>query len=371
MHVFLTLFDSVVKQSRLSAKTIRQIRPVGAVAALLHDIGHGPLSHVSERFLEDGRFNHERMTRDIIRASPVARVLKRNGIDPNLVASLLTREVPANLLFVSQLLSSQLDADRMDYLMRDSLFTGLQHGRIDMHRIASTVRLWSGDRPKGMGGTVVVDAKGIEPVASYILARYFMYKGVYQHKTIRCAEAMLAKAFDRAAKLTRTRSCIPGISGRMNPSTILPLDDHACHGMLREWAVSRDPVLSDLSRRLLRRSLFKTVIVDNPVAALANSLGSQEVGRECRRHRLDMRYYIIHDDQVPAGYRPYSASDSGSRMAAIDHIMVVNRSGELEEVSSLSAIVEATTRLTGESRIFCPDSIAGVVRRTLSGHVNM
>ena len=371
MHVFLTLFDSVIKQSRLGAKTIRQIRPVGAVAALLHDIGHGPLSHVSERFLESGQFNHERMTRDIIRASPVAGVLKRNGIDPHLVASLLTREVPADLLFMSQLLSSQLDADRMDYLMRDSLFTGLQYGRIDMHRIASTMRLWDGSLPEEMGGTVVVDGKGIEPVASYILARYFMYKGVYQHKTIRCAEAMLAKTFERATKLPRIRSSVPGISGPVSPGAILSLDDHACRGMLQEWAMSRDPVLSDLSRRLLQRNLFKTVIVDNPIAGLANSLRSQEVARAFKRRRLDMDYYIIHDDQVPAGYQPYSASDSSNRVAAIDHIMVDNRSGELEEISSLSALVEATTKLTGESRIFCPGTVARVVQHTLKGHVRM
>lgn len=124
MHVFLTLFDSVVKTSDIDPETIKKIRPVGAVAALLHDVGHGPMSHVSERFLESGRFSHERMTRDIIMSPSVASVLRRNHIDPHLVISLLKREVPADLLFVSQLLSSQLDADRMDYLMRDSLFTG-------------------------------------------------------------------------------------------------------------------------------------------------------------------------------------------------------------------------------------------------------
>lgn len=130
------------------------------------------------------------MTRDIIASSGIAKVLESNGIDPRLVVDLLKREAPADLLFVSQLLSSQLDADRMDYLMRDSLFTGLEYGRIDMHRIASTMRLWEGDGPAKMRGTVVVDEKGAESVASYILARYFMYEGVYQHKAIRSAESM-------------------------------------------------------------------------------------------------------------------------------------------------------------------------------------
>lgn len=367
MHVFLTLFDSVVKQSSLSAKTIRRIRPVGAVAALLHDIGHGPLSHVSERFLEDGRFNHERMTRDIVRTSPVAGVLRRNGIDPGLIIDLLRGEPPADLLFVSQLLSSQLDADRMDYLMRDSLFTGVQYGRIDMHRIASTMKLWDGDRSE-VGGTVVVDAKGVEPVANYILARYFMYKGVYQHKTIRCAEAMLAKTFERAAKLPRIRSSILGISGKVRPGVLLSLDDHACHGMLRGWTASEDPVLNDLSRRLLRRNLFKTVTDINPVGCIDNLLRSHtRVVKAFSEHALDTDYYFIYDDPVPAGYRPYTAISSGDKGAISNHILVSDRAGGLVEISRLSGIVDATTRLTRESCIFCPDSVAGLVRRALAG----
>ena len=341
---------------------------MGAVAALLHDIGHGPLSHASERFLEDGQFNHERMTRDIIRASPVAGLLRRNNIDPRLIIDLLRGEPPADLLFVSQLLSSQLDADRMDYLMRDSLFTGLQYGRIDMQRIASTIRLWDGDGPEEVGGTVVVDAKGIEPVASYILARYFMYKGVCQHKTIRCAEAMLARTFDRATKLPRIRSSVPGISGKVGPDTILSLDDHTCYCMLQEWAASGDPVLSDLSRRLLRRNLFKAVADINPVGYIDNLLRSHaRVVGAFRERRLDTDYNFIYDDPVPAGYRPYTATRSGDKGAISSHILVVDRTGGLEEISRLSGIVDATTRLARESWIFCPDSVAGLVRRALTG----
>ena len=369
MHVFLTLFDSVVKTSDLGAKTIRQIRPVGAVAALLHDVGHGPLSHVSERFLESGQFNHERMTRDIIRTAPVAGVLRRNGIDPQLVIDLLRGEPPADLLFVSQLLSSQLDADRMDYLMRDSLFTGLEYGRIDMHRIASTMRLWDEDQPEGVGGTVVVDAKGIESVANYILARYFMYKGVYQHKTIRCAEAMLAGAFNRALKIPGASFGVPGLVGKVSPSTLLSLDDHACHVILRKWASSRDPILSDLSCRLIRRDLFKVVTDINPVAYIENHLRSHAgVAKAFEDRHLDMGYYFIYDDLVPAGYRPYTVVGSTDKASIANHIIVADRTGGLEEISRLSSIVDATTRLTRESRIFCPDSVARLVRRALGGY---
>ena len=366
MHVFLTLFDSVAKTSGISRGTLAQIRPVGAAAALLHDLGHGPLSHVSETFLEGGEFRHERMTRDIIMSRRIAGVLRRNGIDPRLVADLLKREAPAGLLFVSQLLSSQLDADRMDYLMRDSLFTGLQYGRIDMRRIASTLRLWDGDGPARVRGTVVVDEKGAESVASYVLARYFMYEGVYRHKTIRSAETMLATAFRRASGLPGARGSVPGAAGRVTPDALLPMDDHSCYALLRQWAGSRDAVLRDLSSRLLRRDLFKSVSVASSRGAVPGLLGShEELKRAFRGRGLSMDYHFIGDEQVAAGYRPYSAADSDGEGAAINHIMVADRRGRLEEISRWSELVGATTRLAGRPRVFCPSAVAEDVRRIL------
>lgn len=369
MYVFLTLFDSVVKTSHLPLKTIKQVRPVGAVAALLHDIGHGPLSHVSERFLEGGQFNHEDMTHKVIMSHYITNILKTNSIDPCLVVDLLKQSAPTDLRFVSQLLSSQLDADRMDYLLRDSLFTGLQYGRIDMHRIASTMQLWHGDEPAEMRGMVVVDTKGIEPVASYILARHFMYRGAYQHKTIRCAESMLAMVFSRASSLPSVRDSIPGATGEVSPQTLLALDDHTCYDMLRQWALSEDSILHDLSLRLLRRDLFKTSIVTNPAKSIFRFIRSQEVRKAFTKRGLDMDYYLIDDGPVVAGYRPYSVTDFRNSNTATDHIMVINRHGRLEEISKASELVEATTRLIGESMVFYPSSVTKEVQRMLGYNV--
>ncbi len=368
MHVFQTLFDAIAEKSNLSRRAAAQIRPVGAAAALLHDLGHGPLSHVSEKFLEEGRFSHERMTRDIIASPGIAKVLEDNGIDPRLVADLLRHEAPADLLFVSQLLSSQLDADRIDYLMRDSLFTGLEYGRIDMHRIASTMRLWEGDGPAKMRGTVVVDEKGAESVASYVLARYFMYERVYQHKAIRSAESMLAMAFKRASSLPGARGSVPGAAGRVSPEALLSMDDHACYGLLRRWAESRDPILRDLSLRLLRRDLFKSATVAGSLSGIPAFLSAhEEVRKAFERHNLSMDYYFIGDEQVAAGYRPYSAADSDKKRAAINHIMVAGKSGRLEEISQWSDLVGATTRRASKPRVFCPSAVAGEIRRILGG----
>ena len=368
MHVFLTLFDAVAEKSSLSRRAAAQIRPVGAVAALLHDLGHGPLSHVSEKFLEGGRFSHERMTRNIIASPGIASVLKDNDIDPCLVADLLRHEAPADLLFVSQLLSSQLDADRMDYLMRDSLFTGLEYGKIDMHRIASTMRLWEEDEPAKIRGTIVVDEKGAESVASYILARYFMYEGVYQHKAIRSAESMLTMAFKRASSLSGARASVPGTAGQVSPEELLSMDDHACYGLLRRWAESMDPILQDLSLRLLRRDLFKSATVAGSHNAIPAFLSAhEEIRRAFEKLNLSMDYYFIGDEQVAAGYRPYSAADSDKKRAAINHIMVVDKSGQLEEISQWSDLVGATTTLASRPRVFCPGAVAGEVRRILGG----
>ncbi len=148
MHTFLVLFDSVVKNSKITKRKSERLRPVGAVAALLHDIGHGPFSHASEKFLQNGRFNHEDLAQDIIRSGMIGGILKRNKIAPQMVCDILSHKVSEELLFVSQLISSQLDADRLDYLMRDALFTGVPYGKIDIYRIANTLSIWDSNSPK-------------------------------------------------------------------------------------------------------------------------------------------------------------------------------------------------------------------------------
>src|SRR5207247_9220282 len=122
-------------------------------------------------------------------------------IDPPFVCDLLQRQVSPDWLLISQLISSQLDADRLDYLTRDSYFTGVNYGRIDLHRIANTLQIWHGRTGDPFNETANISSKGVAAVEDYILGRYLMYQGVYFHKLSRCMEFLLANVFKRASEL--------------------------------------------------------------------------------------------------------------------------------------------------------------------------
>ncbi|HEX6971815.1 MAG TPA: HD domain-containing protein, partial [Limnochordia bacterium] len=157
---------------------------VARAAALLHDVGHGPFSHALEGVITPGA-GHEVWSARIVRGdSAVAAILR--GHDPSLadaVAAVIEGRHPARE--VVTLVSSQLDVDRMDYLLRDSLYTGVTYGRFDLERLINTLLVVDGD--------VVLLGKGIVAAEEYVLARYHMYWQVYLHKTIRGQEVILRR----------------------------------------------------------------------------------------------------------------------------------------------------------------------------------
>ena len=291
MHVFLVLFDSIAKRSSMSKNRIERLRPVGAVAALLHDIGHGPFSHASEKFLNSGKFNHEDMTQRIIRKTEVGDILNENKISPQLICDILRHAVSGDLLFVSQLISSQLDADRLDYLMRDALFTGVPYGKIDIHRIANTLSIWNKKTPKeSLKGTVVVSHKGIGAVEDYLLGRYHMYREVYYHKTIRCMENILANIFRRASELPKKYSKTVDITKNVTPDMMLRLDDYTCYSAIHEWSVSPDKILKDMSARLINRWLLKVRQISQNDMIRVGLNPMSDIKKEFERKKLDFGY---------------------------------------------------------------------------------
>jgi len=367
MHVFLVMFDSIVRRSTLRKDRIARLRPVGAVAALLHDIGHGPFSHASEKFLNKGKFNHEDMTQDIIRKTEIGDILNENKISPQTVCDILRHTVSGDLLFVSQLISSQLDADRLDYLMRDALFTGVPYGKIDIHRIASTLSIWNRKAPKeSLRGTVVVSHKGIEAVEDYLLGRYHMYKGVYYHKTIRCMEGILAKTFQRASDLSGKHSRTLDITKNVTSETILRLDDYVCHSAIHEWAKSSDRILKDMSARLIDRRLLKVHQVNQDDMIRVGLTPLNDIKKAFKAEKLDFDYHFIQDTAKISGYEPYTATEQDDGQTAINHIMVVTEHGSLEEISRHSPLVEAISK-HGKNpiRVFYPKQLSPMIGNLL------
>src|SRR5918995_77752 len=180
-------------------------RVAARAAALLHDVGHGSFSHVMEKVLS---FHHERWTVQVILddQSEIGELLCSHSNDlPVKVASIIEGKFQPSAL--AQLVSSQLDVDRMDYLLRDSLMTGAKYGIYDLEWIVNALAVdEEADR-------VYVTARGIHAVEEYLQARYYMFRQVYFHRTLRSAEAVMRSALRRALELTaegREVYCAPG-----------------------------------------------------------------------------------------------------------------------------------------------------------------
>src|SRR3954470_17691107 len=235
-------------------------------AALLHDVGHGSYSHVMEKVLG---FHHEAWTVRVIMSeeTETGRVLRSYSKDlPERVASVVEGKFqPAAL---AQLVSSQLDVDRMDYLLRDSLMTGAKYGIYDLEWIINALQIdEENDR-------IYVAARGLYAVEEYLQARYYMFRQVYFHRTLRSAEAVLRSIMRRALALLDQGKEVWHAAGTafekilrreaLTVSDHMQVDDSDFVFHIKQWQNSGDAILSDLSRRFISRRMFKAIDLDMP-----------------------------------------------------------------------------------------------------------
>jgi HD superfamily phosphohydrolase len=161
---------------------VQQLR----LAALLHDIGHGPFSHLFEEVLmEKQNMNHEDMGRQIISQSEISDILGKHGYNSSDICELSFGQ--SNIQFLNEIISGALSADMMDYLPRDGLFTGVEYGKIDYHRLISSFEVTT-------DGHLAINKSALYSLESMLISRYEMYKAVYFHKTVRSAEVMLLRS---------------------------------------------------------------------------------------------------------------------------------------------------------------------------------
>nr|WP_255590992.1 HD domain-containing protein [Methanobacterium spitsbergense] len=196
------------------------------VCALLHDAGHGPFSHVSESVLEK---SHEELTSKLIMESHLSDILEEK-FDPKEIIKLISGEGR-----LGQIISGDLDVDRMDYLLRDSYYTGVAYGVIDVERLIYNMKLED---------NLILKSKGVQAAESMLLARYFMYPSVYQHHTTRIINSMF-------------RRCINHLftEGHINPENIYKYDDLDIIIKARY----QKGFIGDMMHRLDNRKLFKSV----------------------------------------------------------------------------------------------------------------
>lgn len=228
-------------------------------AALLHDLGHGAYSHTFERLFDT---NHEDITRQIITSpeTEINHALVQVSPDfPEKVASVINHTYPNKQ--VVQLISSQIDVDRMDYLLRDSFFTGASYGQFDLTRILRVIC------PVENG--IAFKRNGMHAVEDYVVSRYQMYMQVYFHPASRAMEVLLQNLLKRAKFLYPAQkdyfalsspNLIPFFENRVTLQDYLALDDGVMNTYFQVWMTSPDKILSDLAQRFINRKVFKSIV---------------------------------------------------------------------------------------------------------------
>lgn len=306
----LELGQRVLNNLREKDTTISQEEYEGTLMAiLLHDVGHGPLSHTLEHSLITD-FNHEMMSLAIMKE------LNKEFIGAlDTAISIFTNQHKKK--FLHQLISSQLDLDRLDYLRRDSFFTGVSEGTVGINRILKTMRVFKGN--------IVIEKKGIYAVENYIIARRLMYMQVYQHKTVLSADFLLRSIFkhvqlllDKGITLDFASPALeyfmlkkPSAKKRIDPETIsryAEMDDHDVYLSIKLWAKHEDKILSNLCHRFLNRDLFRTSFSEKKFTKAERAEIKQKTQKALRKLRLPddettLDYYLGFEQSYSEAYK--------------------------------------------------------------------
>jgi uncharacterized protein len=318
-------------------------------AAFLHDVGHGPLSHLFEDAIP-GTSHHEEWTEKIILdpSTGVHQVLV--SIDPHMpdrVAALVRGEHP--LPYLARAVSGTLDVDRCDYLLRDAHSTGVRYGVFDLEWLLRSLRFQPAPAPTAAGvvhapGLAIDGAKGLPAIEAFILARLFMFQQVYLHKATRSAEWMIRTVLGRASALIAEGRRLPGtprgieLSAHGAPPSLndyLELDDAVLSVAMHAWESSDDPGLVDLCKRARVRSLFKTYELFGEQALPDGREHALEVARDvARKQGLDPDLYVALD---VAADTPFGGE--------AEPLMVVYAKGPARPLSDVSFLL---ARLAGQ-----------------------
>lgn len=296
MHLMFTALETLkLKGVEIS----KEEEKAAMLAILLHDIGHGPFSHALENMLMD-QWHHEKLS---------LLLMEKINIEFNgeLETAMQMFQGKYHRKFFNQLISSQLDVDRLDYLKRDSFYTGVTEGNVNTQRIISMMNV-SDDE-------LVIDAKGIYSIENYLTARMFMYWQVYYHKTAALAEFLLVKILDRAKWLVSQGKVLPASehlsyflyknefqkASDEDLERFTELDDNDIISAMKEWQYSEDPILAYLCRSVIRRKLPKTIISAEPFSH--EMIKEKTEQANLRLHTTDGHLLV---DQISRSLLPYS-----------------------------------------------------------------
>ena len=301
-------------------------------AILMHDIGHGPYSHVLEHTLLNG-VSHEDVS-----LMMMEQINRENGGCLNLALNIFRNQYPKR--FLHQLISSQLDMDRLDYLRRDSFFTGVSEGNIGSARIIKMLNV--------VDDKLVVDSKGIYSIENYLISRRLMYWQVYLHKTTVATEKMLVNLllrakwlFQQGKQLFATPSLRYFLVNNVDADFFLNhpealqqyglLDDADIHCSIKEWTKDNDKVLSLLARNMVSRQTFKVEVHEQPISEERKQMLEDTLMQETGVNRDEVKYlYDISTIQKDM----YDLDD--------DHITILYKDGSMKDITEASEILNVS-----------------------------
>ena len=320
MHLMMSAVEILKRKGH---EITREEERAVCIGILLHDIGHGPFSHALEKSIVED-IHHERLSLLFMEE-----LNRQFDGQLTMAIEIFKGEYPKR--FLHQLISSQLDMDRLDYLRRDSFYTGVSEGKINSERLLTMLNV-SDDQ-------LVVEAKGIYSVEKFIIARRLMYWQVYLHKTVLSAEFLLMMILKRARKIHTRGGSIFGSSALRNflcqevslaqfeedPQWLYHfsrLDDFDILGAVKEWCHHRDEMLSALSHRLIDRKLLGIEVYNEPI--------SNEYQEEIRKKTRDFfgfqqgeeRYLVFVDSIANHAYDPRK-----------DSILLLNKDGSTVDIA--------------------------------------
>jgi HD superfamily phosphohydrolase len=296
------------------------------IAILLHDIGHGPFSHTLEYDIVN-KVSHEDISSFFIERISIA-------FDGKLDLALLIFKNNYHKKFLYQLVSSQLDMDRLDYLNRDSFYTGVSEGKIGSDRIIEMLNVHEGN--------LVLEEKGIYSIEKFIVARRLMYWQVYLHKTVTASELMLIKIMQRAKELSTQnvelfaspafqfflKNAITKDDFQKNPEVLeqfAQMDDYDILGAVKVWQNHSDKILSFLCKRLINRELFKIELSKEPFSEERIQLERETVKAKYDLNDEELSYFVYSEKRSNNAYNK-----------KYQKINILMKNGEIIDISQAS-----------------------------------
>ncbi len=324
-----------------------------SLTALIHDIGHGPFSHMFEDTIRllcknsnnetcsdkyEAFLRHENISEQIVMddESEIAQILEREGYNRKQLGSMIQGRSIEDKPFNNQIINSQLDADSLDYLMRDSVATGVSFGLYNLERLFDMMELTD-------DGTIIIREKGIQSVEQVVIALYMQFSRVYFHKTVRCYEYMLKLFISQVLQMLeegKKLEVLPFIkefSDKPYWKTLMTLTDDIIYTQLHYSAQKEEnsPFIKKLANEILKRNLYKSI-------PLTEEMASQVLENKDKINFIVRKYDypIVSWDIDQFSSRYYTHYDETNRNA----IMIKMKGGQLKQLSEVSDVVASLTK---------------------------